>query len=320
MGAEQQIWTEKYRPKDLSSIVGQKEIVARLKAFVREKNIPHMLFAGQAGIGKTTAALALARELFGEGWKDNFMETNASDDRGIDIVRKRIKDFARTRAMGGSFKIIFLDECDALTKDAQNALRRTMENYTSTCRFVLSCNYSSKIIPPLQSRCAIFRFKGLRPEDVSSYIERIAKGEKMKLDKDAKDGIIAASEGDLRKVTNILQAAGGAGSHVTKKSVLSILSKISKNEGKKIVQLAAGGRFLDARKELSKLMIEEGISGEEIIGSIHKAVLELDIDDRKRIELIEKVGEADFRMLEGANEVIQLEALLARIATLGGSK
>src|SRR3990167_7451717 len=176
------IWTEKYRPKDFSEIKGQKEIVKRIKAFVEQQNIPHLLFAGPAGVGKTTLALIIAKKLFGDSWHQNYMDLNASDERGIDIIRSKVKDFARTKAMGDvPYKIIFLDECDALTREAQQALRRTMENYTQNCRFILSANYSSKIIDPIQSRCAVFKFKPLEPKDMAPIIERIAKDEHLKI-------------------------------------------------------------------------------------------------------------------------------------------
>ncbi len=169
------IWTEKYRPQDFSDIKGQDAIVARIKAFVEQKNMPHVLFVGPAGIGKTSLSMVIARKLFGENWRQNLLELNASDERGIDVVRNKVKDFARTKAIGDvPFKIIYLDECDALTKEAQQALRRTMENYTQTCRFILSANYSSKILDPIQSRCAIFRFRPLGKEHVFTIIDKIA--------------------------------------------------------------------------------------------------------------------------------------------------
>ena len=152
------IWTEKYRPSTFQEIKGQKEIIEKIQAFVASKNLPHLLFSGPAGVGKTTLALVIAKQLFGEHWRENTLELNASDERGIDVVRVKVKDFARTKAIGEvPFKLIYLDESDALTKEAQQALRRTMENYTKTCRFILSCNYSSKIIDPIQSRCADVR-------------------------------------------------------------------------------------------------------------------------------------------------------------------
>ena len=152
------IFIEKYRPKSFEEFVGQDIIVNRIKSFVENNNIPHLIFAGSPGTGKTTLALIIARSLFGENWRENFLELNSSDDRGINVVRETIKDFARTRPMSNvPYKIILLDESDALTREAQHALRRTMENYSNTCRFILSCNYSSKLIDPIVSRCAIFR-------------------------------------------------------------------------------------------------------------------------------------------------------------------
>ena len=176
-----EVWTEKYRPKKLNDVVNQEDIVERLKAFVKNKNVPNMLFAGPAGIGKTTCALAIAHEVYGEGWKQNYLETNASDERGINTIRHKIKDFARTRPIGDTpFKIAVLDEADALTPEAQQALRRTMENYTHTCRFILIANYSSRIIDPIQSRCAVFRFTGIEKEKSKKYLKKIAKKEKTK--------------------------------------------------------------------------------------------------------------------------------------------
>src|SRR3989344_8298801 len=200
------IWTEKYRPQKLEEVVNQTHVVSRLKAWVESKSIPNMLFAGSAGVGKTTVALCLAREIFGKEWKENFLELNASDERGIDVVRGRIKDFAMIRPLGHDFKIIFLDEADALTAEAQQALRRTMEKYSNTTRFILSCNYSSKIIPPIQSRCAIFRFKPLPKDTVIEMLIEIAAKEKYLLSWKAAELIYEASEGDMRKAENLLQA------------------------------------------------------------------------------------------------------------------
>src|SRR3989338_1260013 len=205
---EFQIWAEKYRPAKLSDVINQKHAIERIKAFVKDKNIPHMLFAGPAGTGKTSTALTIAKELYGDSWRQNVLELNASDERGIDVVRGKVKDFARMRPLGSvSWKIVILDEADALTQEAQQALRRTMENYTNVTRFILLCNYSSKIIDPIQSRCAVFRFRVLVDMDIKKYIERIAEGEKLKLDDNAMNALIYLSEGDLRKVSNLLQAS-----------------------------------------------------------------------------------------------------------------
>jgi replication factor C small subunit len=209
------LWTEKYRPEKFSDIKGQKDIIKRVKAFVDMGNMPHQLYAGPAGIGKSSLAIVVAKQLFGESWRDNFLELNASDERGIDIVRNKVKDFARTKALGEvPFKIIFLDECDALTKEAQQALRRTMENYTATCRFILSCNYSSKIIDPIQSRCAVFRFKPLEQKDIFGIIDKIAKEEVLKVDDKAKEALFIASKGDCRRLENIMQSVSAFSKNV----------------------------------------------------------------------------------------------------------
>ena len=201
-------WTEKYRPKILNDVVGQKKIVNVLKSFVERKNMPNLLFAGPPGIGKTTCTLALSRELYGDEYKDYILELNASDDRGIGIVRGRIKDFARTVSLHDvPFKLIFLDEADALTSDAQHALRRTMEKYADITRFILSCNYSSKIIEPLQSRTSVFRFRPISIDAIIEDLNMIIKNEGLNVTDDALKAITYVCEGDLRKAVNVLQGA-----------------------------------------------------------------------------------------------------------------
>ena len=260
------IWTEKYRPKSFSDIKGQKEIVKRVQAFVEQKNMPHLLFAGPAGTGKTSLSLVVAKTLFGEQWRQNLLELNASDERGIDIVRNKVKDFARTRAIGDvPFKIIYLDECDALTKEAQQALRRTMENYTQTCRFILSANYSSKIIDPIQSRCAIFKFKPLDKKDIFSLIDMIIKSEGLKIDPKAEQAVFEVSGGDCRKAENILQSCAAIEKNVTEELIYSIASAAKPKEVKEVIELAVGGKFIDARNKLLDTMLAYGLSGLDII-------------------------------------------------------
>ncbi|MEM2618347.1 MAG: AAA family ATPase, partial [Candidatus Hadarchaeales archaeon] len=174
------LWVESYRPKTLREMVGQEEVVRRLQGFLEKKSLPNMIFAGPPGVGKTTAALCLARELYGEGWRQNLMELNASDERKIETIRTKVKEYARSRPVGTfPYKLLLMDEADALTNDAQHALRRMMEMYASTCRFILDCNYLSRIIEPIQSRCAIFKFGRLTDEDISKMLDRIAKAEKL---------------------------------------------------------------------------------------------------------------------------------------------
>ncbi|HDM23073.1 MAG TPA: replication factor C small subunit [Methanomicrobia archaeon] len=309
-------WTEKYRPKKLDEIIGRDYIVARLKSYVQSRSMPHLLFAGPAGVGKTTSAICLARELFGEYWTQNFQETNASDERGIDVVRNKIKDFARTKAMGGDFKIIFLDEADALTPDAQNALRRTMELFARTCRFILSCNYSSKIIEPIQSRCAVFRFGPLSEDAIKKMIEKIAENEELNLTETGKKAIIYVSEGDMRKAINILQAAAFLEKDIDEELVYQVAAKAKPAEIKEMMHLALKGEFLKARNKLDTLLLKYGLSGEDILRQMHREVFSLDIDEEKKVKIIDMIGDHDFRLVEGSNERIQIEALIAKMTVI----
>lgn len=313
-----EVWVEKYRPRKLEYVVGQEEITERLKAYSKTKGMPHLLFAGPAGTGKTTCALALARELFGENWKDNFQELNASDERGIQVVRTKIKDYARIAPIGeAGFKIIFLDEADALTPEAQAALRRTMERYTQTCRFILSCNYSSKIIEPIQSRCAVFRFRPLKAVDIKRYLLRIAEAEKKEITEDGMEALIYVAEGDARKATNSLQVAASMGEKIDSNMIYKTASLARPEEIKKLLTTALSGSFLEARNQLDELLITYGLSGEDVIQQIHRTIVELPIPDQKKVQLVDKVGEIEFRIVEGGNERIQLEALLSQFILAG---
>ncbi|MCD6467922.1 MAG: replication factor C small subunit [Thermoplasmata archaeon] len=312
------IWVEKYRPKNLAEVVGHHEIVERLTAYAKAKNIPHLLFAGPAGTGKTTCAIAIAKEIFGETWKQNFQELNASDERGINVVRGKIKDFARTAPLGDvGFKIIFLDEADALTADAQAALRRTLEKYSHICRFILSANYSSRIIEPIQSRCAVFRFKPLNEEDVKTYIKRITENENIEITSDGLDAITFIARGDLRKAVNALQVAASVSKKIDAETLYMTTATAKPEEVKDLLSTALKGDFLTARRKLDDLFITYGLSGEDIINQLHQTIYDIAIPEEKRMMLIEKMGETDFRLIEGANERIQLEALLAQFALVG---
>jgi replication factor C small subunit len=315
------IWTEKYRPKEFSEVLGQDEIIKRVEAFVKKKNMPHLLFAGPAGVGKTTLSLVIARKLFGEEWHNNFLELNASDERGIDVIRVKVKDFARTRAIGDvPFKIIYLDECDALTKDAQQALRRTMENYTQTCRFILSCNYSSKIIDPIQSRCSVFRFKPLPKDEAGKIIDQIAKHEGLTIDEKAKEALIQLSEGDCRKLENIMQSCAAMKSHITEQVIFSVASAARPKEIHDVLIACAKGDFSGAKNKLLDTMLNHGLSGIDVIKQVQPEIWKLEgVDNRKKLEMVKECGEAEFRMVEGSDEFIQLEAMLAKFV-LANSK
>ncbi|MEA3190467.1 MAG: replication factor small subunit [Thermoplasmata archaeon] len=317
-----EVWVEKYRPRTLSEVVGQEEAVERLKAYVKTGNVPHLMFAGPPGTGKTTCAIAMARDLFGsDGWAGRFLELNASDERGIGIVRGKIKDFARVgTADTQGFKIVFLDEADALTHDAQAALRRTMEKYTATTRFVLSCNYSSKIIDPIQSRCAVFRFRPLTVDQVKKFIRKIASNEAIEVTPDGVDALVFVAKGDLRKTVNTLQVATALGGKVDAETIYKTTATARPEEVKKLLETALDGDFMAARNKLDNLLIEYGLSGEDVIRQIHRSVFDLTIPDPVKVQLVDKVGEIEFRMVEGANERIQIESLLAHFVLAGSAK
>ena len=307
------IWIEKYRPSRLADIVGQDEIVERLSSYVKSGNLPHLLFTGSAGVGKTTAAVTLAREFFKDTWQMNFREMNASDERGIDVVRNQIKEFARTRPLGdANFKILFLDEADALTTDAQAALRRTMETYAQTCRFILSCNYSSKIIDPIQSRCAIYRFKPLSPAAVKEEIRRIAQKEGLSITGGAMDALVYIAQGDMRKAINALQGAAIISTSIDEKMIYAITSTARPDEIDELLRLSLCGDFDGAESLLANLLRERGIAPNELINQCYRALLKMDIDRGMKVELIDHIGETDFRLSEGANSDIQMEAMIAR--------
>ena len=310
----EEVWIEKYRPQTLSEVVGHETIVERLQSYVDRNDLSHMLFSGPAGTGKTTSATAIARELYGQDWQEHFLELNASDERGIDVVRDRIKSFARTSFGGVDYRIIFLDEADALTSEAQAALRRTMEQFSNNVRFILSCNYSSQIIDPIQSRCAVFRFSPLGDEAVEAEIRHIASEESIELTEDGVDALVYAAGGDMRKAINGLQAASVSGDVVDEEAVFAITSTARPEVIHGMVQNALDGDFTAARAQLDELITEEGIAGGDIIDQLHRSIWEFDVADEEAVRILDRVGETDYRITEGANERIQLEAMLASLS------
>ena len=316
-----EIWTETFRPSTFKEMVGQEDIVNRVEALANSLNIPHLLFAGPAGTGKSTLALIVVKELFKNTWKDNYLELNASDERGINIVREKVKDFARTKSLGDApFKVIFLDEADALTPEAQQALRRTMENYSTTCRFILSCNYSSKIIDPIQSRCAIFRFKLLENKAIGKVIDRIAKTKDLSISPGTYEILYEGCEGDCRRCINILQATAAISPAITPELISTIISNAKPKDIKVVLEYALSGDFKNSREKLLDVMLKESISGQDTIKAIQKEIWNLPIEPEVKVKLTEKTGEVEFRIVEGSDPFIQLEALLASFVLAGMGK
>jgi len=320
------MWVEKYRPKNLNEIVDLKDIVESLKAFMRNpKTMPHLLLAGIPGTGKTTVALCIARELFGQNWRTFTLELNASDERGIDTVRDRIKDFSRySRAAFGNvpFALIILDESDQMTGPAQTALRRIMETSSRTCRFILICNYSSKIIEPIQSRCAIFRFSKLDRKAMIDHLCFIAKKEKVSLSPEAAERIVDYSEGDLRHAINTLQTASVYKEGVVdEKTAAIVIGEASPMQVQIMLRKALYGDFLEARKMMYDLIGSYGFSGSEIVRQMQRELFKMsDLTPEQKADLANIIGEYDYRLTQGANSDTQLSALLAQFAKVGKAK
>ncbi|MBV9178300.1 MAG: replication factor C small subunit [Nitrososphaeraceae archaeon] len=315
------MWVEKYRPIKLEQVINQKEIVNGLKNLIKNPyEIPHLLFAGPAGVGKTTTALCIARELLGEDWQRNTLELNASDERGIKMVRERVKEFASVMKLATdtndnvSFRIIILDEADEMTSEAQTALRRIIEDSSKTTRFIIICNYLSQIIEPIQSRCVVFRFMRLAKEDVIGYLKMICEKEGVKYEEKALSQIYAATSGDLRHSINILQASAGMGS-VSIANVIASIGLSGKTKVGEIIRSAIAGKFNDARIKLLELTNVYGMSETDFLKYANQELYDMKLEHLD--ELAALMAEFDYRLAVGAHPEIQLSALLAQLGKLG---
>lgn len=314
---ESAMWVEKYRPENLSSIVNQKEVIGSLKSLLKNTSeMPHLMFSGSAGVGKTTTAMCLAREILGDHWKDHTLELNASDERGINMVRDRVKKFARFSGLDTKipFKIIILDEADEMTSDAQTALRRIIEDTARHCRFILIANNISRIIEPLQSRCAVFKFTRISEDDVVSYLEEICKKEKIKFDQKGLKTTYSYSEGDMRHAINILQATASLG--IVNESNVKTSAGLSKtSDVGEILKLAIAGKLSDARNKMIEIIKVYGMSESDFLKYLNEESYK--IKTTKLDEILETIAKYDYRLIIGANPEIQLSALLAELGRIG---
>lgn len=293
--------------------------MSRFKTFVSEKNMPHLLLVGPAGIGKTTSILALARDLYGPSYRSFILELNASDERGIGVIRNKVKNFARTAAIASpvSFKILIMDEADHLTGDAQHALRRTMEIYTKTCRFCLLGNYSENIIDPIQSRCSVFRFSPLKESDLKGHIEYIAKKENLDIVEEGLDAIYQASNGDMRKSINLLQAAAANQKLIDDIAIYNLLGNVSPEAIKDMLNTALDGNFLESRELLRGLLINQGLAPEDIIRNIYREIMRHStLSEQWKVKLSDTLGTIDYRLTQGSRAEIQLSTLLAHLSVV----
>lgn len=307
-------WVEKYRPESLDDLISQKEIVSTIQKFIKEERLPHLLFYGPPGVGKTSTILAVAKQLFKPGhFQSQVLELNASDDRGIGMVRDQVMSFASTRSIFSSgFKLVILDEADSMTKDAQNALRRTIEKFTENTRFCLICNYLNKIIPALQSRCTKFRFAPLKMELIKPRLDMVIEKEKLTVDEGGMKAITHLSGGDMRKALNIMQSTAMAfPSGITEERVYTCTGHPLKADIRAILQWMLQEDFGSASSKISNMKQLKGLALQDIITEVHLLVQRIEFPHKIKIQVLERLAEIEYRLAGGSSEKLQTSAMIA---------
>lgn len=317
-------WVEKYRPKVVTDVAYQDEIVTVLQNTINGHDFPNLLFYGPPGTGKTSTILAVCRQLFGqELYRSRILELNASDERGIQVVRDKVKSFANqavsSKKPDGTalppFKIVILDEADSMTKHAQAALRRTMEKQTKTTRFCLICNYVTRIIEPITSRCAKFRFKPLSIETIQDRLNLISKSEEIRISSEAIDTLIKASEGDMRKAITFLQSAHRLKSDeeedISPTDIIEMAGLIPDDFMASLVDTFSSGSFDKLDKKIREIMAN-GYSGSQLLSQLHDVlVLDENLKDDKKSVIMEKLSVVDKCLCDGADEYLQVMSAVA---------
>lgn len=317
MTADEKVWTERHRPDTLDDIIGQEEQVDRLKKWINDESMPHILMHGPAGTGKTASAVAFAKDKYGDDWRSNLIEMNASDDRGIDVVRDKIKTFAQQSPSGNyDFKIIYLDESDNLTSDAQAALRRTMEQYSDQTRFFLSCNYPNKLIDPIQSRCTPLPFRRLDDNEIEQLLEKILQEEGIEYELTDVAEIVEYVEGDARRAVHTLQTSVEDGQLTT--GVVDIVGgQVNKDVVEQIVSLSIAGEIDKAQSMVVTEVIPKVTDYSQFTQSLMRSLQDADdLPDDVRFYALSQLGEVERNIIEGCNPHVQINSFLAKLPVI----